>query len=287
MVKKNIKDYKDALETRIKTFKELSKRGRWVRNFGLLLVLIDIAMLFILLNIIMATNIVMIIYVLLFITGSLIAFLGDHLIKSKGIPTIPSLYLSSDEKIFLKIFNALDFLEVHLNEGLEPAKYQCLKEMHEAQKLMEEYWVTSDIKVIMKEIGNEIETFKEKFEKNLIYTLENALEKETIQSAYNILTEFGEYFSDPTKEKLIDLNKKMDSLSHSEIIRPHYPIIDFLMRYQIHQHAAVMALIFAVGFFSASLGIYYGHISIDTAFVVFATIFGPLIAAYVAYVLRK
>lgn len=285
MVKQNIKDYKHAIETRVRTFKELSKRGRWVRNFGILLMLIDIVILFILFTIF--TYIALIVYSLLFIVSVLIVYIGNSLIESKGIPKISSLYISSDEKIFLKIVDALAFLEVHLKEGLEPAKYQCLKELHEAHKLMEEYWMASDIKVIMKEIGNEIETFKDNFEKNLIYTLEGALEKETIQSEYDILTEFGEYFIDPSKEKLVDLNKKMDSLLHSEKARPRYPIVDFLKRHQVHQHVAVIASIFAVGFFSALLGIYYGDISMDTAFIVFATIFGPLIAVYLTYVLRR
>lgn len=286
MVKENIKEYKDALETRRKTYKELTKRERWMVNVGSLLILCSIfALIFLVYWVdVMIGAATML---LLMITGSLMVFIGQHLMQSKGIPKFPRLWFSCDEKIFLKIFEALTFLETYLKEKLQPAKYQCLKTLHEAHKLMEEYWMPSEIKVIMKEIGNEIEVFKEKFEHNLVYTLSYGTKKENVQGVYDTMTEFAEYLIDPSKEKLVALNKRTDSLLRSEITRPRFPIVAFLKRYQIHYHAIGICSIFAVASFSALLGIYYGQISGDTAFVVFATIFGPLIAVYFTYVLRR
>jgi len=284
MVKENIIDYKNALETRVRTFKESSRVGRRVFSLGLILALIDMAI-YIPLSLFTQVLIASGILFLGFGAGVLLMFVGNHLIASKGVPRTTRLYLSPDEQIFLKIFDALTFLEAHVKRKLEPAKYQCVKELREAHELMEELWVPNRIEVIMKEIGNELVAFKEKFSENLIYSLEHATKVEIVSSTYDVLTEFGEYFIDPSKEKLVELNKKMDSLLHSEIARPRYPIVDFLMRRRVHHHAITVGLIFLAGFLPAFLGHCYGHISTDSAYVVFATIFGPLIAVYLTYVL--
>jgi len=287
MVEDNIKEHKNALETRVRTFKELSKRGRWTVNFGILLWLIGIAIYFPLALLETPTTTAMTGLLLPFGAGFLIVFIGRHLIESKGIPRVPRLYLSPDEKIFLAIFDGLTFLEAYLKKDLEPAKYQCLNELREAHELMEEHWVPSEIKVIMKEIGNEIETFKENFEENLIYTVERGTKKETIQATYNILNELEEYLIDPSKEKLVDLNKKMGSLPHSEIVKPRYAIVDLLKQHQLHRHAIVVGLILAAGFIPALLGVHYGVFSIDAAVVLFVGISGPSIAIYLDYILKK
>ena len=286
MVSEKIKGYKDALETRVRTFKELSKRGRWTIRFGIFLSLIGVLIYFPLLLMI-PTTIATFITFLTFGSGVLMVVIATRFIESKGIPRIQSFYLSPDEKIFLESFDALTFLEAYLNRKLEPAKYQCLKELREAHELMEEYWAPSEIKVIMKEIGNEMETFKEKFDENLIYTLERGMRVETVQAAYDILAEFGEYLIDPSKEKLVELNKKMDSLPHSETRRLRYPITDFIKKYQIHKHSIVVGVILLAGAIPALLGLHYGDISTDAAILVFAAISGPSIAAYLEYVLKK
>lgn len=289
MVGKNIKDYKDALETRIRTYKELTKRERWITYCGTFLMVSSTLLFFVLAFVFWWLPVIIAGYamLILMVIGSTMVFTAQHLTEIKGVPRFQRLWLNCDERIFLKIFDALVFLGNYLQQKLGPAKYQCLKTLLQVHALMQEYWTPSEIKVVMKEIGSEIETFKEKFEKNLIFTLEKGIKTETVHGVYDILTEFATYLIEPDKERLVDLNKKMDSLLHSDITRPRYPIVAFLKRYKVHQHVAVLGAVLAIGFFSAYLGIYYKQISMDTAFVVFATIFGPLAAVYLSYVLRR
>ena len=289
MVSEKIKEYKNSLETRVRTFKELSKRGRWISNFGFLLSFSGIAIFFLVFLLTEDVFTPFISFFVMFLVGIFLVFLGTHVIVSKGVPRYQDFYLSSDEKIFLKIFDALTFFEAHLHRKLEPARYQCLNELREAYGLMEEYWVPTGIKVILKEIGSEIQIFKEKFDENLIYSLERGTKTETVQEIYDILSEFGEYLIDPSKEKLVELNKRMDSdsLLHLETTRPRYPIVDFLKKYKIQKHAIVVGLIVLCGVVPSLIGLNYGAISSDSAIIVFATISGPSIAVYLGHVLRK
>lgn len=288
MVKDNIKEYKETLENRERTYRELSKRGRWMQNFGALLVAFSFVF-FILLPVVLPPNTAFILWVLTVIIGIIMVQIGVFFVKSKGVPKV---YFSPDEQIFLKIFDGLTFLDSYVKEKLEPARYQCLKELREAYKLIEYHWELSEIGVVMKEIGDEIETFKEKFDRNLIFTLESS---EKIETLYDKLTKFAEYLIAPSKEKLIALNNEMDSLLHSKKVRAHYTttdflkitIFDFLKHYQVHRHALVIALIFTVTFSPTLFLIYYCHASIDTAALVFAAIFGPIVTIYLTHTLKK
>lgn len=287
-IKESIKEHKNALANRERTYKELSKRGRRIGYFGILLFISSF--LFIPLGYLIPPEIATRMWVLMFGIGLLLVFIGQLVIKLKGVP---STYFSPDDEIFLKAFDALTFLETYMRDNLELAKHQCLNELHETNRLMKYYWKPSEIEVVMKEIGNEIETFKEKFEEDLIYTSRYGTKKEGFQTVFDLLTEFAEYLIDPSKEKLIhlnqniDLNQKKGSLLHSKKARPSYRVIDFFKRHQIHKHVAFVTLFFAFGFFPALFGIYFSDISINTAYMLFAAIFGPSIGGYIIYLLKR
>jgi len=283
MVKETLKDHKNILENRKRTYEALSKTGRWVSYFGLLLMFGGLILIGLIVSIWgTPTHTLGYGYFLSIIGGTFMMLLGSLINKLKGIPKN---YFSPDEEIFLKIFDALTFLEPYMKEKIEPAKYQCLKKLNVAHGLIKYYWDPTNIGVVMKEVGNEIEVFKERFDRYLIFTLEQGKETKEI---YEILTEFGEYLIDPSKEKLVNLNKEMQHyLQFSEKARARYPIIDLLKRYQIHKHVIFVALFFAVAFIPAVFGIYYSGISMDTAYTLFAAFFAPLITGYIIYLLKR
>jgi hypothetical protein len=132
----------------------------------------------------------------------------------------PIEYLTADEKIFLKLFEAVGNIVSYLNTqeqkasspsagSSEPLKYQGLKYMRETYGLLSTGWQPSKINVVMKTIGNDIEDFKQEFERSLVYTLEFGMKRENVESVFNILEQFARFLIDPTKEDLLKLNKNI------------------------------------------------------------------------------
>lgn len=288
------RNHKDALEKRLRTYDDLSRRGRAVQNLGLLLVLGGMAVMLYVIYAAINPALAIGLSSVVLICAFCLAFLGRHMILSKGIPAFPHLYLSSDETIFLKVYDAWTSLASYLQEGLlEPARHQCLRYMRETYDLLNEYWKMSDVKVVMEEIGDEVDKFRKAFESHLIYTLEHKPKKEQADAVFFVLTVFGQFLIEPTKSRLVwmnvtidDFQKRGDLLFNEKSSSP-YLMLQYLKRHYVHQHAAIIGLIFAVGFVPAIWGLYSGQITTDTAYILFGTIFGPLLTAYFTFVLMR
>lgn len=289
MIKECIKDYKATIENREKAIKEMSKTGRHFAYLGLLLFCGSFAFLpsittpsFLNLTSPFTASVL---FGGLIALGMTSTFVGGMINLRRGIPQITS---SSEDTIFLTLFEALTSFETYRKDNLELAKYQCIRKLNKVRYLMRLYWKPSDIAVVTKEVGNEIETFKEKFDKSLIFILKNSRTKneEKIKVIDSVLNEFGEYLIDPNKEKLLELNKKMDSL-HPEDVKPLFSLTDSIRQWQSIRHILLTILILTASLSSAFFGFYYMHVTADTAIIVFATIFGPLMAVYFTHVLRK
>jgi hypothetical protein len=272
MVDERLKEHKEALENRKRTYKAMSKTGKGVMYFGLFLWACGLLSIPLYYSHSVSSTMGWDIWLSLLGAGFFIIVIGGAYNKLKGVTAF---YFSSEDTIFLELFEALTSLETYNKEKLELARNQCLKELNEVLRLIRLYWAFGNVQVVITEIGNEIETFEERFAKNLIFTLESGKEIENVEG---ILTEFGLYLISPSKAKLVSLNKNMGSLPHSEGTRAGF------MHHRIIQHILVIGLILAVSLFSALFGFYYSHISIDTAYVVFATIFGPAVTIYIAYI---
>jgi hypothetical protein len=288
MIKECIKDYKATIENREKAIKEMSKTGRYIIYFGMLLFLSSLVLIPFLTipffqNFISQTTWAW--FGGLEAAGVTCVFIGGAINWRRGIPQTT---FSSEDIIFLPLFEALTSFETYKKDSLELAKFQCIKKLNKVRSLMRLYWKPSDIAVVTKEIGNEIETFKEKFDENLIFILKNSRTKneEKIKVIDSVLNEFGEYLIEPNKERLVELNKKIDSL-HPEDVKPIYSLSDFVRQRQSIRHILVTIVILVASLSPAFYGFYYMHVTVDTAILVFAAIFGPLMAVYFAYVLRK
>ena len=287
------KDHKEALEKRLKTYDDLSRSGRTVQNLGTLLVLGSIAVMFFMVyvskNPVLGGGLTL----LLFLGAFGILFLGRHMILSKGVPAFPALYLSSDEKVFLKVYDAWTNLASYVHEGLEPARHQCLRYMRETYYLLNEYWKMGDVRVVIEEIGGELEKFKKAFESHLIYTLEHKIKKEQQDAVFFVLTLFGQFLVEPTKSRLVYMNgtiadfQKRGDLLFTDNPSSKYPVFEILKRHNIHKHAVAVSIISAVSLVAPVFLLHSGEISADTALIAFSTVFGPLLAVYFAYVLRR
>jgi hypothetical protein len=213
------------------------------------------------------------------------------------------MYLTADQKIFLKVLDSLTNLADYLNSESkktlqedpksEPLKFQGLKYMRQTYELLYTIWQPNDISVIMKTIGKDMEDFKQEFERSLIYTVEFGTKRENVEAVFNVLAKFASFLVDPSREELLELNKNIKEgqdkkyLLRSDRPRSRYPIVDSLLRYSIPQHLTILAIILLSGFALAFIGTSSGHIDVNTAYVVFAGFSGPLLAAYFGYLLLR
>lgn len=299
-----LKDYKDSLNNRVVTYKEQSKSGNTLQSSGMFLVLVGMFLYVVLTSFTRQDAVLSFaLSIFIMILGCLSAYFGLHINVKKGIPRQSIGYLTTDERMFLKLFESLTALEGYLNsepeEGhqdyrkSEPLRYQGLKYMRETHNLLDAEWRPTNIGVVMKTIGEDMEDFKLEFERSLINTVEFGSKRGNVEAVFDILTEFAEFLMDPDKGRLICLNTNIKKRQEEHLLlrsdKPHsrYPIIDSLLRYRIPQHSMIFAIILLVGFSIAYVGLSTGHIDMNTAFLVFTGFSAPLLAVYVAYILRR
>jgi hypothetical protein len=298
-----LKDHKDLLDNRLVTYEEQSKRGNWLMNSGILLAILG-AFLYPIGTSLTHQEPVLILAlsVFLLIFGCLLAILGLRINDKRGIPRQFTGYFTIDERIFLKLFESLTALEGYLNsepkEGhqdyrkSEPLRYQGLKYMRETHDLLDAEWRPTNIGVVMKTIGEDMEDFKQEFERSLINTVEFGSKRENVV-VFDILTEFAEFLMNPDKGGLVILNANIKKRQEENLLlrsdKPHpcYPIIDSLLRYRVPQHSMIFAIILLSSFFIAYVGWLNWHIDVNTAYMVFATLSSPLLAVYFGYMLKR
>lgn len=302
-IEEGLKEYKNSLESREASYIEQAKLGNRITGFGMFLALMGFFVPLLLITPFKdAQAFLAVVVVLLMAVGLSLAYWGRRINDKKGIPRLPIQYLTSDEKIFLEVFKSLTNLADYLNEPenvrqdsrkSEPLRIQGLKCMRETYGLLNGAWQSSDIKVVMKTIGNDMVDFKEEFGRSLIYTVESATKKENVETSFNILTRFANFLRDPTKELLVKLKQDIKAeqetsqLLRTDKLSPRYPILDTILRRGILQHLAILGTIFAVAFCSAFVPFSLAHIDMNTAILVFAAIFGPSLAVYLDFAFRR
>ena len=303
-LEKSLQEHKTSLENRVTTYREQSRLGNRIINLGFVLTISSLLGMFLLVNpkyewVTLGIAVVM----ALMAFGFFFLFLGRRINDKKGLPRFPTEYLTADEKIFLKLFDALSNMKNYLNDELketpknhvrsEPLRYQVLKYMRETYRLLYTDWQPSNIKVVMKTIGNDIEDFKQEFERSLIYTVEFGTRRENVEVVFKILEEFARFLIDPNREDLLKLKenikKEQDQkcLLRSDKPRSRYPLVDSILRYSVPQHLMIISIILLSGFAIAFFGVSSGQIDVNTAYLVFVGFSGPSLAAYFGYLLLK
>jgi len=94
----------------------------------------------------------------------------------------------------------------------------------------------------------------------------------------------------PTVEGLQLVNESMSkNLDSYETPKLGYfeRLSSFFVTRATLKHAIIIGLIFSLGFVPALCVFHFGSGSIDTAILTFATVFGPSIAVYLNYALKK
>jgi len=196
--------------------------------------------------------------------------------------------LSLEESLFLKVCSVIEDLGAYIEDEREPDRKSAEKKIEKILSEIEK-WYIGDIKLCANVIGSRLEAFKEAFYRKVISSVRQR-EKPDLINAYFILRGFAKYLLE-SEQKIEDIERMTKAMNEMiKVTAPSGPsapkTILGLKVNTLLLHIGLLTLIMVCGVTPAILGIYYGNISLENAFLVFAAIFGPLIAVYLSYVLR-
>jgi len=198
--------------------------------------------------------------------------------------------LTVEQRVFLKVCSAVDDLSEYLEDGREPDRKRAEKKIQGISDEIEK-WNFGRLQLSKKTLGPHFEPFKEAFYRKVAGAVKQR-EKKDLMSACQFLKDFLKYLS--SDDPKIDDVDRMTKAMNEEISVTLFPraatkrrIFRSLKEANLTRHIKAVGLIFAAGLIPALLGTYIWHASIETALIVFATIFGPLIAVYLSDVLKK
>lgn len=192
--------------------------------------------------------------------------------------------VTSEDKIFLSVFSALDDLGNYLDDGSEPDRKKAEKMVEKVSIKIDDLDV-GDLKICKSTVGLHLKDFKEWFFRKVVGATRTR-ETDDLEGAYTVLTHLGDYLLKSSPE-IKDLDVLIGDMKESITLTlperktsPRYSFMGHLKNRQAHRHIVVIGVIFVVSLSTSIFGFYYSHVSQDTAYVVFATMFGTLVASY-------
>jgi hypothetical protein len=185
----------------------------------------------------------------------------------------------------------LDNLERYRKDKTPALKEEHRKKAISSSKrlleVVEQSWVFGNFGLAKKVFGNAISCFQDHLSRGLVPNMKSRNEK-VLTKAEDVVYQIAHFLLNPSVETLQHINELMDGLDHQ---KPKSGVIQkcssFLRIYDIRKRAVVMVLIFAFAAIPSFLLVYFGFISLETGMIVFATIFGPLAAVYLSYILSQ
>jgi hypothetical protein len=225
----------------------------------------------------------------LFMVYVFLAFGAMVLVRRKGLVYRPD----ADNLMLYHTCSILESLEDYHKSEPSALKEEFRKKAVKSGKGLlataKKDWNLGDFGLAKKVYGGVISSILENLWKRVVPNLERE-DEETLKKVEHALYQFAHYLLNPSLENLQQANKSMsDNLDSYETAKLGFVArcSAFFTTHTVPKHTIIVSLIFAVGFIPALLGLHYGRISTDSAFLLFGTIFGPLIAVYLSHVLRK
>lgn len=218
-----------------------------------------------------------------------LAFFAMALVRRKGRVYRPD----ADNLMLYHTCSILESLEDYHKSKTSALKEEFRKKAVKSGKGLlataKKGWRLGDFGLAKKVYGEVITNISENLSKRVVPNLERG-DEETLKKAKHTIYQFAQYLLHPSLETLQhvsqSMSKELDSYETREL-----GFVDrcsaFFTTNAVLKHTIIVSLIFAVGFIPALVGLHYGRISADSAFLLFGTIFGPLIAVYLSYALRK
>ena len=280
-----LKDAYEKIQNRIQMYKKAARTGRIILNFGFAWSILSIflVLVFLLLEIKLFLDI-SVLWMISLSVGLFFMLLGAQINKFKGIVTP---MLLAEENAFLKIYKALVHFDNYQKENFLTSKGAALKLLAKVGRSMRSLvWRTGDLKIIREIVGNELELFKENYEKRLLPTLEKGNKKD-FDRGIALLVKFAFYLLHPTIKTLRELNEDMEKLPRSTARIGFIPRVTIEIKTRpIAKHTVALVLSILASIIAFYIGMAV-HASIDASYYASIGTFTVLFGAYIAVALKK
>jgi len=157
---------------------------------------------------------------------------------------------------------------------------KAVEDAKEILSTVKEDWKLGDFRLARRNFGTAISDISVNLYQSVIPSLEK---RKKLDKVEQILYQFANYLLSPNIKTLEHVNsyisKELDSYYVEEA--------RFFRSRGILKHAMIVGLIFSFSVVPILLGFHFGPISLDTAILAFAGIFGPSIAVYISNALKK
>jgi len=211
---------------------------------------------------------------------------GRQINRSRGIVQ-PS--TSAEERTFLRIYEVLRILEVYLQESLPASKGEAMKKLRriDDELLRGEDWKVGNLKILKETIGDQLESFKNGFEKKLIPTVVHGDDK-NLQNTYSILIVFANYLINPKMDMLASVNDMISKLPFTEDKLPAYSLwVRKLVAYPAIKHAIAIGAGLAVCTLTYYIGTTSFNVSTENAFISAVGLLGTFMSGYMAITSKR
>ena len=198
--------------------------------------------------------------------------------------------LLREERLFLKVYSAIEYLGEYLEDGRETDIKRARKRIESILGEVE-FWRGGNLRLTKNVIGAPLELFGKVFYEKLVAAIRQG-DKDDLIQAHRLLNTFAKYLLNP-KPEIKDLNFLTNAMGASiEATLPSKRGISETISHSFREmnvirNVGIITACVICGLIPALIATYFLMVSMDTAVIVFATIFGPLIAVYLTYILIK
>ena len=282
MVKQELVDAYERLNTRRKLYKKATLRGNSITGLGAFILFgsaipIIPAILWIFWEIDFLHS-----FIGGILFGLLLIVIGQMINRKISAP--PS--LSINEKEFLKVFEVLKNLDVYFKSGIEFSKVEAAKNLSKVERNITEPSNGSRVlwNALTRDANENLRLLKRNLKERLLPFISQGGEEE-IKKAYSITEKVAEYLLNPRVSELKDLNESMSELPSR--VEEKAPLVPFFERHPRLRHAGFEFIFGFVGFVSFYIGTKFSDVSIEHAYYLAWIIWVTLTAGYMAIVIRK
>ena len=280
MVKQELSDAYESLNIRRELHRKATRRGNSISGLGAVILFFSLFPIIpVILQVLFEIDFLFS-YVGGLLFGLLLIMIGQMINRKTSGP--PS--LSTEEREFLRVFEALRNLDIYFKKRIEFSRVEAAKQLSKVEKDMSEpssgvFW-----KALTGDVNENLRLLKGNLKERLLPAITQGREGET-KKAYSITEKFAGYLLNPTASELKDLNKLISELPLS--VKEKAPLMPFLERHPNLRHLSILFINGFSSFLAFYLGVNFLHISTDNAYIAATALFGTLTAGYMAILTRK
>jgi len=196
--------------------------------------------------------------------------------------------LSTEEWLFLRIWETVESLEAYRKAGLEPDRNKTVNELRKAINDVEE-WEVGHLTLVKETVGKHVIPLKRNLRDKLLPAIEEG-DEENLDIGYNFLGGFAKHLvkEKPTLDDIDSLNDMLKTITTtpSEKVGLKSKLSTSFRTHRRLQHILVFIICGIAGFLSFHIGYSYLNVPMEITYPTGLTVAVGLIAGYLNY-LRK